>query len=73
MWTRLLDGVNVELIHLPPQGVTSWRCGLSPKFFDHLFFIDPHLVLIAVFKDNLSSPRRFHHQTTWLLKDDSYY
>jgi len=34
-----LDGVKVGRIHLPPRGVTRWRCGFLPKFFVHLFAV----------------------------------
>jgi len=34
---HVLDGVKVGRIHLPPWGVTRQWCGLSIKFFYHLF------------------------------------
>ena len=34
---HVLDVVNFGQIHSPPSGVIRRRCGLSSKFFDHLF------------------------------------
>jgi len=33
------DGVKIRRIHSQLRGVTSRRCGLSSKFFDHLFLL----------------------------------
>jgi len=34
---HVLNRVKVGRTHPPPRGVTRRRCGLSSKFFDHLF------------------------------------
>jgi len=36
---HLLDGVKVRRIHLPPWGVTLWKCGLSSQFLTTCYFI----------------------------------
>jgi len=54
---HVLERVNIGRIHLQPGGVTSRRCDLSWKFFDHLYIgFSQTIILLTVLRSMVVTP-----------------